>query len=101
MDLLVDAGEQQDAKEGFVAYAMLARADAPMAKGELDMACEQFLREKLNLEINFEIGDALPKLERLGLVTNVNESYAATPIAEALSKLDAAWDGLFNFSTRR
>src|SRR6185295_3491736 len=42
LDLLVDAGEQQDAKEAFVAYAILARASAPMAKGALDMACEKF-----------------------------------------------------------
>jgi len=101
IDLLVGAGEEQDAKEAFLAYAMLAHAGAPMGKGELDMTCEQFLREKLNLAIDFEIGDALAKLERLGLIVSDQESYRAAPVRDALAKLDAAWDNLFNFSARR
>jgi Protein of unknown function (DUF3754) len=101
IDLLVGAGEEQDAKEASVAYFTLARHGAPMAKGELDLACEAFLREALKLEINFEIGDALAKLERLGLVTRDGETYAAVPVSDGLAKLDAAWDSVFNFSARR
>lgn len=101
LDLLISAGEEQDAKEAFLAYATLARVGAPMGKGELDMACETFLRERLHLEIDFEIGDALAKLERLGLVTREGESYRAIASADALTLLDAAWDGVFSFSARR
>lgn len=101
VDLLVGAGEEQDAKEAFLAYAVLARANAPMGKAELDMNCEQFLREKLNLAIDFEVGDALAKLERLGLIVSENDIYRAVPVPEALAKLDAAWDNLFSFSSRR
>jgi hypothetical protein len=101
IDLLVGAGEEQDAKEAFVAYWTLLRANAPMAKGELDMACEAFLREQLKLDLNFEIGDALAKLERLQLVTREAETYRAVSAQEALTRLDAAWDDVFKFSARR
>ena len=101
LDLLIGAGEEQDAKEAMLAYGTLLRTAAPMARGELDMACEAFLRERLALEIDFEIGDALSKLEALGLVTRDGERYAAVAVDDALARLDAAWDALFSFSERR
>ena len=101
LDLLIGAGEEQDAKEAFLAYSMLHREARPMAKGELDMICETFLRERLSLEIDFEIHDALGKLERLGLVTREGETYSAVAPNDALTRLDAAWDGVFSFSARR
>jgi hypothetical protein len=101
LDLLVGAGEEQDAKEAFLAYAMLRREGRPLVKAELDNFCEAFLRERFGLELDFEIHDALSKLERLGLVALEGGAYTAIAPAEALTKLDAAWDGLFNFSARR
>lgn len=101
LDLLVGAGEDQDVKEAFLAYWALRRADAPMAKADIDKAAEAFLRERFGLELDFEIQDALAKLERLGLVTRDGDTYAALTPADALARLDAAWDGVFNFSARR
>jgi hypothetical protein len=101
LDLLVGAGEEQDVKEAFLAYGLLRRAGRPLARGEIDNFAEDFLRERFGLEIDFEIHDALDKLERLGLVTREGETYAAVEPGEGLSRLDAAWDGLFNFSARR
>ena len=101
LDLLVGAGEDQDAKEAILAYGLLRRAGRPLAKGEIDNFAEDYLRERFDLDIDFEIHDALNKLERLGLVTREGETY--TPVApdEALRRVDAAWDGLFSFSARR
>ncbi|MGD9980110.1 MAG: DUF3754 domain-containing protein [Hyphomonadaceae bacterium] len=101
LDSLVGAGEEQDAKEAFLAYAVLRREGRPLVKAELDNFCESFLRERFGLDIDFEIHDALGKLERLGLVQREGESYAAIGPQDALAKLDAAWDGLFSFSARR
>jgi hypothetical protein len=101
LDLLIGAGEEQDAKEAMLAYAALAAAEAPMGKAELDAACEGFLREKLSLAVNFEIGDALAKLERLGLVNREGDAYRGAAPGDALARLDTAWDGVFNFSARR
>ena len=80
---------------------MLRREARPLVKAEIDNFCETFLHERFGLEIDFEIQDALGKLERLGLVALEGENYTAIAPAEALVKLDAAWDGLFNFSARR
>lgn len=101
LDLLVGAGEEQDTKEAYLAYSILRREGRPLAKGELDNFCEAFLRERFGLEIDFEIHDALGKLERLGLVTREGDAYSAVAPGDALVKLDTAWDGLFNFSARR
>ena len=101
LDLLIGAGEEQDAKEAFLAYFVLRREARPLVKAEIDNFCEAFLRDQFGLEIDFEIQDALGKLERLGLVTHENESYSAVAPADALVRLDAAWDGLFSFSARR
>lgn len=101
LDMLIGAGEEQDAKEAFLAYSILRREARPLAKAEIDNFCEAFLRERFALEIDFEIQDALGKLERLGMVALQGESYTAVSPEEALTKLDAAWDGLFSFSARR
>lgn len=101
LDLLVGAGEEQDTKEAFLAYWALRQAARPLVKAEIDNFAESFLREKFTLDIDFEVHDALSKLERLGLVTRNGETYAAVDPADALARLDAAWDGVFNFSARR
>ena len=101
LDLLIGAGEEQDSKEAILAYGMLRWAQQPLAKGDIDKSAEAFLRERFGLEIDFEIQDALGKLERLGVVTREGEAYAATPPSDALARLDAAWDGVFSFSARR
>ncbi|MGH6949631.1 MAG: DUF3754 domain-containing protein [Vitreimonas sp.] len=102
LDLLVGAGEEQDVKEAFLAYAALRRAGRPLTKAEIDRASEEFLRQCFGLQVDFDIHDALAKLERLGLVSREGEAaYVALAPTEALSRLDAAWDGLFHFSARR
>ncbi len=101
LDLLVGAGEDQDAKEAILAYGLLRRAGRALAKAEIDNFAEDFLRNHFNLDIDFEINDALNKLERLGLVAREGDTYTAIAPDESLRRVDAAWDALFSFSTRR
>lgn len=101
LDLIVGAGEEQDVKEAIIAYGMLRRAGRSLAKGEIDNFAEAFLKDRFGLDIDFEIHDALGKLERIGLVTREGDAYLPVAPSEALLKLDAAWDNLFNFSARR
>jgi|CXWL01.1.fsa_nt_gi hypothetical protein len=101
IDLVVGQGEEQDAKEAYLAYWSLRRAGRPLAKGEIDNFAEEFLRQHLGQDVDFEIQDALDKLERLGLVTRDGDAYSAVTPDDALQHLDAAWDALFSFSTRR
>jgi len=101
LDLLIGAGEEQDAKEAFLAYWTLHRSATPLTKAEIDRAAEDFLRDRMGQSVDFEVHDALTKLERLGLVSLDGERYTALAPGDALAKLDAAWDGVFDFSARR
>lgn len=96
IDGLVSAAEDQDCKEAMLAYHTLL-AGGPMTKDALDKAIEAFLREAFGMDVDFEIGDAMAKLERLKLVTLSGDTYAAVSTSDALARLDEAWDGYFNY----
>jgi hypothetical protein len=99
IDLVVGAGEEQDVKEALIAYWALRRAGGTLAKDQIDAAAEAFLRERFGIEIDFEVTDALAKLERLELIARDGERISSLAPVEALAKLDARWDGLFKFNT--
>jgi len=98
IDLVVGAGEEQDVKEALIAYWALRRGGGSLTKDEIDAAAEALLRERFSIEIDFEVSDALAKLERLELISRDDDRVTALPPNEALAKLDARWDGLFKFS---
>ncbi|MBL8551377.1 MAG: DUF3754 domain-containing protein [Hyphomonadaceae bacterium] len=95
LDALIGAGEEQDSKEALLAYWALLVANRPLAKQEIDKAAEEFLRRKFRLDVDFEIGDALAKIERMGIVTREGEALRALPIDQSFDRLDAAWDDFF------
>ena len=99
IDLVVGAGEEQDLKEALVAYWALRAAGGALDKDAIDRAAEAFLRDQFGLAIDFEVTDALAKLERLELISRDGDRVTALAPAEALAKLDARWDGLFKFAT--
>ncbi|MBS0386450.1 MAG: DUF3754 domain-containing protein, partial [Proteobacteria bacterium] len=99
IDLVIGAGEEQDVKEALIAYWALRCAGGALTKEAIDSAAAAFLRERFNLDIDFEVSDALAKLERLELIARDSERITALPPAEALAKLDARWDGLFKFAS--
>ena len=74
-----------------------ARLDAFLAAG---MQGEMgWLADRAGVTIDFEIGDALAKLLRLGLVrADEAGGLHATPPAEALTALDVRWDGYYHYS---
>jgi hypothetical protein len=98
IDLVVGAGEEQDLKEALIAYWALRHAGGALTKEEIDASAETFLHDQFGISVDFEVSDALAKLERLELITRDGERISALPPAEALAKLDARWDGLFKFS---
>jgi hypothetical protein len=93
---LMDSLEEQEFKETTLGYYVLWR-EGDMTQAELDLRCEKLLYELFGVETDFEVADALAKLERDELVTRDGERFRARPIAEALQKLDAKWDGFFRF----
>src|SRR5205823_4856583 len=97
---ILDEAEEQEFREAVLAYFALWRFAPPQGwTGEqLDDYVEMYLEANAKLEVDFEIGDALDKVERLGLVTKTGNMYKAVPIATALEKLDYRWDNYFQYN---
>jgi hypothetical protein len=70
----------------------------PASTEDLDRRIESWFEQSLGAKLDFEVDDALEKLERLGLVTTVEDgAHAAVPLDEALRVVDGIWDGLYAF----
>jgi hypothetical protein len=95
---LIDSAEEEECKEAILAYYFLITQEGPMAMQQLDEKIELWFKKKFDFEIDFEITDALSKLQRFGIVKLTDGQYTALPIKTAQVKLDAQWDALFNFS---
>jgi hypothetical protein len=98
---LLDEAEEQECRETFLAYFCLWKyAPAEGWKAEqLDDYVELYLEGNAKLKVDFEIGDALAKLERLQIVSKVGDAYHAQPLDKALEMLDATWDNYFTYNT--
>lgn len=97
---LIDAAEEEECKESLLAYHALLLADGGRTEQELDQEIEQWFVSKWNCKLDFEADDALEKLDRLGLATRDADRFQAVALEEALARLDARWDGFFNFSAK-
>ena len=97
---LLDEAEEQECREALLAYYHLWRHAGPQGwtAKDLDDYVELDLERIANLKVDFEIDDALAKLERLKLVTKSGDRYAAVPIDRALEALDYAWDNYFSYN---
>jgi len=91
---LVDEAEEQEVRETLLAYFFLWRyaGDRGWTAAELDVVVEQELERRLDLELDFEVGDALHKLERAGIVEASDGRYRAVPIEPAQERLDLLWE---------
>ncbi len=96
---LIDAAEEEEFKEAVLAYFFLLTENRPLPKAELDGLIEKWLETGWNCKINFEIDDAINKLERLELVTCEGDMVRCLPLAEAKGRLDHIWDNYFTFSS--
>jgi len=97
-DTLIGSAEEQEVKEVILAYhSLFAHGPVPHT-GELDRRIEAWLQEKYGLDIDFEVGDALEKLEGLGFLGEMERKIAVCPLGEALTRLDTLWDRLYDFS---
>jgi hypothetical protein len=108
--LLAEA-EEQEFREIVLAYWLLWRGgQAGATSRQLDAAAETWLRERCGLAVDFEIGDALAKLQRLGLAAPAPlalggrgdggeeaKRWRAASIEDALAALDRAWDECFDY----
>ncbi len=94
---LLDSAEEEECKEAILAYFFLLTSSEPLDARALDEAVEAWFEDRLDYRLDFEIHDAMGKLERLGLVQRVADGYRALSLADAKGALDARWDGYFDY----
>ena len=92
---LINEAEEEDFKETILAYAFLLKHPNGLTAKALDIEIEQTCKEKYQCTVNFEIDDALSKLEKLGLVLSNENVYQAIDLASANIVLDQHWDKIF------
>jgi len=96
---LLDEAEEQECREAFLGYFYLWRlaGDNGWTSKQLDDFVEAELEKKADLKVDFEIEDALGKLERMNVVRKNGDRYVAQPIEKALESLDYTWDNFFQY----
>jgi hypothetical protein len=90
-DYLIGAAEDQECKEAFLAYHFLHTATEPPTADELDGRIEAWLQRSFGVEIDFEVNDALGKLERFGLLQRQQQRLFVSPLDGAIAQLQAVW----------
>ncbi|MGB2741847.1 MAG: TMEM143 family protein [Cognaticolwellia sp.] len=95
---LIDAAEEEDFKEVVLAYSFLLNRQSGLTAEALDERIECWFKTKYQCELDFEIVDALSKLERMQLVEKKDDIYHAIDLAQAQKILDTHWDNIFNFA---
>jgi len=94
---LIDAAEEEEFKEAVLAYYFLLTEDRDLTKAELDDTVERWFANKHNCRVNFEIDDALRKLERWELVRHDGNIIRNKSLSDAKQKLDSIWDNFFTY----
>ncbi|QDU30321.1 hypothetical protein ETAA8_54410 [Anatilimnocola aggregata] len=98
---LLDEAEEQEFREILLAWWLLRQSGfAAVTSEQLDRDAEAWLEKKLGLHVDFEVSDALAKLQRMGLCREMpGGKYRAVDLESALATLDRAWDQQFEFNT--
>ena len=94
-DYMVGVAEDQECKEAFLAYCFLRTAKAPSTQAELDRRIEAWLAESFGIVLAFDVGAALTKLDRLGLLARDGGRLAVPTAGETLARLACIWNGYF------
>jgi len=95
---LVDEAEEEECKEALLAFGFLMM-HPQQTEQELDERIEDWFRERYDLELDFEVDDALAKLLRLELVAaDEAQRYSVIELPRALAVLDKRWDELFDYN---
>lgn len=87
--LLHDA-EEEEVKEALLAYYFLLKK-GPLSRSQLDQTIEQWLSDQWQCTMDFEIDDAMQKLQRLELVIEKEGLYQAVPLTDATATLSQRW----------
>jgi hypothetical protein len=105
INAIIDLMEEQEVKEALCAYAFARLAREPISIAALDDRIEGWFAEQ-GVIVNFEVVDALEKLQRFGILVANGKRYEGplepTTELEVVGPSDAArlldeyWDQIFN-----
>lgn len=95
---MIDMAEEQEVKEAICAYMFIQESDVSMNEEELDEAIEEWLLSTFGHDIDFEVDDALAKLEKMNLLSVADDGkLSVISVEQALVTLDDYWDNLYDF----
>jgi hypothetical protein len=97
--MLIDSAEEEECKEALMAYYFLLNSNKKMSEEILDNVIEEWMEIKHKTKIDFEVDDAIRKLEEKNLVIrDTNGILTALNLDEALSHMDYIWDNYFEYN---
>ena len=96
---LINEAEEEEFKEALLAYYVLISEIDGLDQQQLDERVEQKLLEEFKLRFDFEVDDAIGKLERLQLVRRRETVLVGESLTVAMQRLDQAWDNYFRNNT--
>jgi len=92
---IANDAEEEECKEAVLAYYFLLSSKKTMNRAQLDYKIEQWLADKWQCRVDFEINDALNKLLVLQLVKETDGQLSVVPITQGIKNLDQRWDDYY------
>ena len=91
---LTDRAADEDVKEEMLLYSVLCKERARRSDLDtIDRAIEKYLKSTFGVDVDFDLDDALRRLEADGIVREESDGFLYTmPPHEAAEHLDAKWD---------
>ena len=90
--------EEQEVKEAICAYVFVLQSPVPVNEEQVDDQIEQWLKHTFGIDIDFEVDDALGKLEKMNLLhIDENGFLSVEDVHSSLVIMDDYWDNLYNF----
>ena len=95
---LTDEAEEQECREAILAYFfLLSESEKKHSLQSLDERIELFFREEFSIDVDFEVDDAIRKLQNLSLIEKKGKSLEVVSLIKALRMLDEEWDHFFTY----
>ncbi|MGC9504320.1 TMEM143 family protein [Baaleninema sp.] len=103
--MLINAAEEEECKEILLVYYHLLQSPQPLTPSELDDRIEQWMEDKFNTTIDFDINGPLKNLEEIRggrgnlPLMQYDEKGRCQPLSikQAKAVIDDIWDNAFQF----
>jgi hypothetical protein len=94
-DYLIGTAEDQESKEALLAYHFIRTAPDVSTADEVATRVEAWLAENFEVNLDFDVADALDTLGRYGLLRRDGERLFVPPLEPAIAQLHEVWNGFF------